>query len=87
MSHNHILIAHSHAFIFSGDSATTETMVRRVLDRAYGPDFFAGDEDNGEQGAWFVLSALGLYSVAPGEFRRLASPYPLISFPFSNTST
>lgn len=25
-----------------------------------------GDEDNGEQGAWFVLSALGLYSITPG---------------------
>ena len=25
-----------------------------------------GDEDNGEQGAWFVLSALGLFSTVPG---------------------
>jgi putative alpha-1,2-mannosidase len=42
--------------------------VRRVLDRAYGMDFYAGDEDNGEMGSWYVLSALGLYSVAPGEW-------------------
>ena len=27
---------------------------------------FLGDEDNGEQGAWFVLSALGLFSTVPG---------------------
>ena len=27
---------------------------------------FAGDEDNGEMGAWYVLSALGLYSLSPG---------------------
>ena len=33
-----------------------------VLERAYGRDFYAGDEDNGEQGAWYVLSSLGLYS-------------------------
>ena len=30
-----------------------------------GPNMFSGDEDNGEMGAWFVLSALGLYSLAP----------------------
>ena len=53
-------------FALVGDRASTEENVRLILDRAYGRDFFAGDEDNGEQGAWFVLSALGLYSVAPG---------------------
>jgi hypothetical protein len=53
------------------------------MDRAYGPDFYAGDEDNGlldlsffevskfkislgEMGAWFVMSALGLFAAAPG---------------------
>ena len=25
-------------------------------------DYYAGDEDNGEMGAWFVLAALGLFS-------------------------
>lgn len=49
-----------------GDRETMETAVRKVMDRAYGVDFFAGDEDNGEQGAWFVLSALGLYATTPG---------------------
>lgn len=32
----------------------------------YSADSFSGDEDNGEMGAWFVLSALGLYAVAVG---------------------
>ncbi len=27
---------------------------------------FPGDEDNGENGAWFVLSSLGLFSLSPG---------------------
>ena len=53
-------------FTLIGDRSSTEENVRLILERAYGRDFFAGDEDNGEQGAWFVLSALGLYSVAPG---------------------
>ena len=26
--------------------------VRRVMEKGYGVDFYAGDEDNGEQGAW-----------------------------------
>lgn len=41
---------------------------REVMDRMYGatPDGLPGDEDNGEMSAWYVLSALGLYAVAPG---------------------
>jgi hypothetical protein len=41
-------------------------LIRQVINRGYGTDFYAGDEDNGEQGAWFVLSALGFYSIVPG---------------------
>jgi hypothetical protein len=41
-------------------------LIRQVINRGYGTDFYAGDEDNGEQGAWFVLTALGFYSVVPG---------------------
>jgi predicted alpha-1,2-mannosidase len=59
---HHIL----YLFAMLGDRETTERNVRAVIDRAYGVDFYAGDEDNGEQGAWFVLSALGLYSTVPG---------------------
>lgn len=59
---HHIL----YMFALLGDRESTETYVRVIMDRAFGRDFYAGDEDNGEQGAWFVLSALGLYSVAPG---------------------
>ena len=58
---HHIL----YLFAMLGDRRTTEEAVRKVMDRAYGLDFFAGDEDNGEQGAWFVLSALGLYAAVP----------------------
>ena len=38
----------------------------QVLDKAYTADSYAGDEDNGAMAAWFVLSAIGLYSVDPG---------------------
>lgn len=59
---HHIL----YLFALLGEKALTEKYVREVLERGYGEDFYAGDEDNGEQGAWFVLSALGLYSAVPG---------------------
>ena len=31
-----------------------------------GVDMYAGDEDNGQMSAWFLLSSMGLYSLAPG---------------------
>ena len=59
---HHIL----YLFALLGERATTESTVRTVMDKAYGVEFYAGDEDNGEQGAWFVMSALGLFSAVPG---------------------
>lgn len=53
-------------FALVGDRDSTYDWVRKTLDHAYGADFYAGDEDNGEQGAWFATSALALYAVAPG---------------------
>ena len=49
----------------SAIGATRTSLNPEVIDRAYGVDFYAGDEDNGEMGAWFVLAALGLFSVSP----------------------
>ena len=34
-----------------------------------------GDEDNGEQGSWFVLSALGLYVTTPGHINSIHIAY------------
>jgi|AntAceMinimDraft_5_1070358.scaffolds.fasta_scaffold58767_1 putative alpha-1,2-mannosidase len=47
------------------------------MNHAYGPDFYAGDEDNGEMGSWFVLSALGLYPAAPGATAEYVLGSPL----------
>jgi len=44
----------------------TQKEVRRVMDELYTPDTFAGDEDNGEMAAWYVLSALGFFPLCPG---------------------
>ena len=48
------------------DRYSMETLVSQVMNRGYGIDFYAGDEDNGEMGAWYVMSAMGLFSAAPG---------------------
>jgi predicted alpha-1,2-mannosidase len=46
----------------------TQYRVRQVMDKLYnaGPKGYPGDEDQGQMSSWYVLSALGLYSVCPG---------------------
>lgn len=56
-------------FALAGAPERTQAWVRLAMAHAFGPDFYAGDEDNGEMGSWFVLSALGVYPVAPGTRR------------------
>jgi predicted alpha-1,2-mannosidase len=51
--------------------------IRKALLELYKPgaSMYPGDEDNGEMGAWFVLSALGLYQLEPaGSSYVLGSP-------------
>lgn len=66
-AHNNQPVHHIlYLFAVLGDARTTQRLTTEVMERGYGEDFYAGDEDNGEMGSWFVLSALGLYSIAPG---------------------
>jgi len=61
-SHNLLyLLAHA------GHPDLTQHWVRRTMDELYSPDQFAGDEDTGSMAAWYILSALGFYSVCPGK--------------------
>lgn len=64
-------------FALAGDANATNKHVRKVLDRAYGLDYFAGDEDNGEMGAWFVLASIGLFAPAPGATNDYVASAPL----------
>jgi len=64
-------------FTVAGDPATTQRLVRRVMDELYnsGPQGFCGDEDNGEKTAWYVFNALGFYPLTPGQTQyTLGSP-------------
>ena len=48
------------------DVIATQYWVHRILNELYSPDNFAGDEDTGATGAWYILSALGLFALCPG---------------------
>lgn len=53
----------------AGQPWKTQYWTRRVLAELYGPgeNGLPGDEDNGEMSAWYVLCALGLYQLCPGQ--------------------
>lgn len=62
-AHNNQPVHHlPYMFAMLGDRKTTASLVNDIMLRAYSIHGFAGDEDNGEMSAWYLLSALGLYA-------------------------
>jgi predicted alpha-1,2-mannosidase len=57
-----------HLGVTSTCASTGQYYLRQAMRQLYQPsdEMFAGDEDNGEMGAWYILSTLGLYSLSPG---------------------
>jgi predicted alpha-1,2-mannosidase len=57
----------AYLYAYSGSHYKTQARVRMLLESMYEdqPDGLAGNEDCGQMSAWYVLSALGLYSVDP----------------------
>ncbi|WP_207513722.1 GH92 family glycosyl hydrolase [Longitalea luteola] len=53
---------------YSGQPWKTQKQVREVMSRLYNAteNGYPGDEDQGQMSSWYVISALGLYSVCPG---------------------
>lgn len=58
----------SYLYSFAGQPWKTQYHARQIMERLYnsGPQGFPGDEDQGGMSSWYVLSALGIYSVCPG---------------------
>ena len=54
---------------YAGVPWKTQFMARKVMDELYtsGPAGLCGNEDMGQMSAWYVLSAMGFYPVAPGQ--------------------
>jgi len=70
---------HHFLFLFSaaGQPQKTAHWVHRVANALYAPDFFPGDEDNGEMAAWYLFACLGLFPSCPGKSQLTKFP-PLI---------
>lgn len=54
---------------YTGVPWKTQNMARKVMDDLYtsGPAGLCGNEDMGQMSAWYVLSSMGFYPVAPGQ--------------------
>ena len=59
----------AYLFDYAGAPWLTQKWVRAIMDEYYGSgpiDGWPGDEDQGQMGAWFVMSAMGLFQVDGG---------------------
>ena len=55
-------------YLYAGQPWKTQYRVRDIMKRLYNAteNGYPGDEDQGQTSSWYVLSAMGLYSVCPG---------------------
>ncbi len=70
---------HHVPFMFNeiGLARQTQKWTRRICDVAYGTDAFGlcGNEDVGQMSAWYVLAAMGIHPINPGDNKyQITSP-------------
>ncbi|MCA9236205.1 MAG: GH92 family glycosyl hydrolase [Planctomycetales bacterium] len=58
----------AYLYNYAGQPWKSQYWVRQIMARLYSSDEngYPGDEDQGQTSSWYVLSALGFYSVCPG---------------------
>jgi len=69
-AHGNQPIQHAiYLYDYAGTPWKAQYHLREVMNRFYSPepDGLCGDEDNGQTSAWYVFSAMGMYSVCPGQ--------------------
>ena len=82
--------SHHMAYLYNyvGKPEKTNEKVKYILDNFYKntPDGLIGNEDCGQMSAWYVLSAMGIYSVTPGksEWSVIQSNFENIKVNFEN---
>jgi putative alpha-1,2-mannosidase len=63
--------SHHMAYLYNFTDAPDKTQlyVNRILREEYSdkPDGLSGNEDCGQMSAWYVMSSLGVYNIAPGQ--------------------
>lgn len=70
----------AYLFNYAGTPWLTQKWVREIMYDYYGDDIYAwpGDEDQGQMGAWYVMSAMGLFQMDGGAsvnpFYEIGSP-------------
>ena len=70
----------AYLFNYGGKPWLTQYWAREIMDNFYGEDIYAwpGDEDQGQMGAWYVMSAMGLFEMDGGAsmnpFYEIGSP-------------
>lgn len=84
--------SHHMAYLYSliGQAPKTQKQVRFILDNFYKnePDGLIGNEDCGQMSAWFVWSAMGMYSSCPGKsYYTIGTPlFPEVKINLENGS-
>lgn len=77
--------SHHMAYLYNyiGKPWKTQKRVNEIMQTMYqnAPDGLSGNEDCGQMSAWYVLSAMGIYSVTPGH------PYYAIGTPSFESAT
>ena len=71
--------SHHMAYLYSyiGKPHKTQKIVSEILNKQYTnlPDGLSGNEDCGQMSSWYVLSAMGFYSVTPGlDYYTIGTP-------------
>lgn len=59
----------AYLYNFTDDPYKTQYYLNKIMNEMYKvtPDGLAGNEDCGQMSAWYVMNALGLYNIAPGQ--------------------
>src|ERR1700754_3783570 len=59
----------AYLYNFTDSTGKTQMWVNRILKEEYRnqPDGLSGNEDCGQMSAWYVMSALGIYTIQPGQ--------------------
>lgn len=71
--------SHHMAYLYNyvGKPWKTQERVRQIMEEQYTdlPDGLSGNEDCGQMSSWYVLSAMGFYSVTPGlDYYTIGTP-------------
>jgi len=59
----------AYLFNFTDEADKTQFYINKILNEEYSskPDGLAGNDDCGQMSAWYVMSSLGFYNIAPGQ--------------------